>query len=539
MKKMIPLRIGVWTFLGIVSVAGLSLKVLEAQEASTGPGLTVSPPLKVKEDVRVSMDLKDANIKDVLKILSQQAGLNFVASEEVQDKRLTLYLDQVTVTDALTNIVSANQLEYVQVPGSNIFVIRKKGAEEGTTLTKVYKLKYARVSTSALEKGASNVMLEAGTRAAASGTAGTGSGASVSGGGAAAGGGGKTLRGLDLVLEKLVTEKGIVVTDPRTNSVIVTDVPSQFKAIDQAIAKLDRPVPQVLIEAEILETAANLAQKLGVQWGDSSTGALLGGTASSIAGDFPFNFKSETPTGVSAPTSLTLGSLNASNLGFILNALHSNTDTKILARPRVLVLDNEGAVIDLTSQTAIASVTSVAQTSGGLSTQASNSAERTQTGVSLRVTPQINDNDHVTLFVEPAVITASDSKFFSGKFVDPQTRAARTTVMVKDGNTLVIGGLINTEDTEINRKVPVLGDIPILGLAFRKKQVDRIDKEVIVFLTPHIVRISETPFPEEILASDQPVTVQLPEKEQREIVAPRSKEQEIEKILDQLSAQPE
>jgi len=172
----------------------------------------------------------------------------------------------------------------------------------------------------------------------------------------------------------------------------------------------------------------------------------------------------------------------------------------------------------------------------GIGSVTTNQAERTPTGVSLRVTPQVNDNDYVTLFVEPAVISVAVSTFNSS-FQDPQRRAARTTVMVKDGNTLVLGGLINTSETEVNRKVPVLGDIPLVGLAFRKKQVDRTDKEVIVFLTPHIIRISETPFPQEALESDQPVEVVVPSLEEREIVAPRTKEEEIEDILDQLSAQ--
>ena len=110
--------------------------------------------------------------------------------------------------------------------------------------------------------------------------------------------------------------------------------------------------------------------------------------------------------------------------------------------------------------------------------------------------------------------------------------------MIKDGETLVIGGLISTDDTEIIRKVPILGDIPILGLLFRHKEISRVDKEVIVFLTPHIIRISETPFDEALLESDAPVTVLLSKEEEREMVSPRSKEEEIEKILDELSTYP-
>jgi type II secretory pathway component GspD/PulD (secretin) len=184
--------------------------------------------------------------------------------------------------------------------------------------------------------------------------------------------------------------------------------------------------------------------------------------------------------------------MDISGMRGTLTAILSDSNTKILARPKVLTLNNETARIELTAETAVASVTTTAS-SEGTATTTSGSAERINTGITLDVTPQINKDGYITMHIEPTVIVPVISKFFAGsgndaKFVDPQTRSAKTTVMVRDGETVVIGGLISKEDTYSFEKIPFLGDIPILGAAFRYKTADESDKELIIFITPHIVK---------------------------------------------------
>ncbi len=529
---------------GLALVLSLAFCVVSSAWAVTG-----ALPLKGGEEgPRISMDLKDANIKDVLKIFSQQAGLNFVASEEIQDRTLTLYLDHVTVQDALDNIMSVNNLEYLQVPGSDIFIVRPvvKGEDEDL-LMKVYRLKYARVSDAPLEIAAATTTYGAaitpsGIKPAGSGTTATGGGgatsAPVTGGlggftggiGGGTTGGGLVERGIDIVLESILSDRGSLVTDPRTNSVIIKDLPSRFKFFEEVIAKLDRPTSQVMIEAEILETSVDALNNLGVKWGNSSTGQVFSFDGAKRSTKFPFKDIDEAGT-----RTFTVGSISFNDLDMILGLLKKDTHTKVLSRPRIMTLDNEGAVINVTADTAMASLT-VQTAVQGIGSQTTEQAERRSTGISLRVVPQINDDQFVTMALEPSVVRAEDSKFFSDKFVDPQQRSAQTTVMVRDGETVVIGGLVSTDSEDTYRKVPVLGNIPILGLMFRSKNESQLDRELLVFVTPHIIQTSELPFVTTPTAP-LPVTVTVPD-ETREQIPPYSKEKEIERLLDQYSQTP-
>ncbi len=509
-----------------------------------------SPVLTPKEaETRVSMDLKDANIKDVLKIFSQQAGLNFVASEQIQDKTVTLYLDHVTVQDALSNIISANSLEYVRVPGSEIFLVRPLQVEpKNDLMMKVYHLKYARVSNSPLEAAASLSTYQAALRTsgitAAGGSSGQSAGGGISGGssgyspssgGGSGGGGGETTtkRGIDIVLRDLLSERGSLVTDPRTNSVIITDLSTRFKFFEEAIAKLDRPVNQVMIEAEILETSVNALDNLGIKWG-STTGELASFSGPKRTTTFPLSNVENSLK--SAEATITVGTLSLDELDVVLQLLKTDTDTEVLSRPRIMTMDNEGAVIHITAETALASLTT-ATTVNGTALSSVGQAERRTTGISLRVTPQINDDHYVTMTLEPSVVRAEKSEFFPTQFVDPQQRSAQTTVMVRDGETIAIGGLVSKDKKNAKRKVPILGDIPLLGLAFRNTEKTLVDRELLVFVTPHIIKHSEVPITEGMQTASQPVTVTVPE-EEREQLPPRSKEKEVEEVLDRLSSKP-
>ena len=292
--------------------------------------------------------------------------------------------------------------------------------------------------------------------------------------------------GIKDVMEKLITTYGNVVEDSRSNSLVITDLPTQFEIIERAIEELDIKLPQVMIEAEIIETSVDLIDKLGIAWG-SSGGDFASAFGAARSATFPFT----KPQGMGkvgadgAPMSLYTGYISATNLGGTLTMLKTDTDTRTLARPRILTLNNETAEINITAETAVASLTTTTA-SEGISTSII-SAERVETGISLKVTPQINKKGEITMGIEPSVVNTKASSFFPGTFVDPQTRSAKTTVTVFDGQTIVIGGLINTEDSKSLRKVPWFSDIPLVGNLFRKKNDTTLDKELIIFITPHLV----------------------------------------------------
>lgn len=437
----------------------------------------------------ISMDFQDAKLKDVLKVFSQQAKLNFIAGEKVKSRKVTLYLDKVSVADALDTIMNANNLTYEQKEDSKIFVVKEWGKPEIETMTKVFPLQYARVR---------------GYELAATGT-------------------GKI--GIKEVIEVLLTEHGRIIEDSRTNSLIVTDLPTQFDKIEKTIKELDVKLPQVMIEAEIIEASLDTIDKLGIQWGDASTGALMSSSGASL-GNLKFPFTKDSMNSKVGPggnvSGLYMGYVSANNLGGTLAMLTKDTDTRILARPKILTLNNETAEIKITAHSAVSSGDTSISTEGGLGTSTV-TIERYETGVSLLVTPQINNAGEITMSIEPSVITVKSS-VVTGDYYDPHTRSAKTTVTIRDGETVIIGGLINTEDERISRKVPFFGDIPLLGHLFRKKDDTIKDKEVVIFITPHLLKEgTETaglplPLERELLWEDQALDVK--------------REQAMEKVLD-------
>ncbi|MBU1061910.1 MAG: hypothetical protein KJ952_04250, partial [Candidatus Omnitrophica bacterium] len=399
----------------------------------------------------ISMDFQNTNLKTVLKIFSQQSGLNFIASQGVQDRTVTIYFDSVTVKDALDHIMDANNLVYEQAPGSNIFIVKESIKPPIDMVTKVYELKYALVYSAAVSSGAS------------------------------------TESEVVTIVKNILSSQGKVVTDKRSNSLIITDVLDQFLIIEDVISRLDVKAPQVMIEAEIIQTKTTVADKLGINW-SGTFGAYSGpshNTVWPLRGEFSKD--SSLGEGLASTGSFSLGSMTAT-----LKAILSDTDSKVLARPRVLTLNNETAEININSNDAIEKETVWETTEFGQrsTTDYTRADKDERPGVSLQVTPLINKDGYIKMTIAPRVITKtlSDLSTTDDIIYDLQFRTAKTTVMLKDGETVVIGGLISKNDDDTFNKIPFLGDIPLLGLAFRYKTADKVDQELLIFITPHIVK---------------------------------------------------
>ncbi|MDD5618055.1 MAG: secretin N-terminal domain-containing protein [Candidatus Omnitrophica bacterium] len=396
---------------------------------------------------KISLDLENAPLLSVLKIFSQQSGLNFIASQEVAGRSVTLYLENVPVRDALNKILETYNLTYELDENSNIFVVRElvAGPEKDKTVTKVYTLKYARVNSSPLNKVSSNS------------TAGS---------------------SLADALNNLLSPDGKISEDSRTNSLIITDLPERFARLEEMINKLDVPVPQVLIEAEIIDVKKTLTDQLGMQWAGSLYTLTLAGRTGLA---FPF----QSWHNRDEVTEITTGSISVptDTASATLQMLITDVDTKILARPRILTLSNETAEIKITGNNAVGTVTTIDSQSGIENT----SAERYEIGVSLKVTPSVNvETGEITMVLEPTVSSA-DVSVLGTSYYDPQERSAKTTVSVKSNDTVVIGGLLRKDLSDTRKKVPVLGDIPLAGMLFRHKSKSDQDRELLVFITPHII----------------------------------------------------
>lgn len=436
----------------------------------------VFPPIPGGQ-MRISLDFKDASLKDVLKIFSQQTKVNFIPSDDVQDKRITVYLEDVPVEYAINSIVLANGLTYERGPDKNIFIVRASGKAKVKTITKIYTLNFVQVAPLAVERTA---------------TAGAGSYIGVSTTTAATTGLGTQIpagitetKGIVDILNELLSPAGKIVVDQRTNSLIITDIPEQFPLIEEMIEKLDTPTPQVFIEAEIIETTLEVSESLGLEYGGTS-----GQWSATYAGPtrgYSFPYKTKVFKAHGATPVYTFGSMQFSNLSLLLKALTSRTDTRYLARPRVLTLNNETAIIDTTSDAAVGTITiSEPQTATTTTTP-----ERMQIGVSLKVTPTVNNLGYITMLIEPSVARTVVSGI-SSTVLNPIRRSVKSKVMIKDGETVVIGGLIDTQKTDVKRKVPILGGIPIIGALFSSDTKTDTQTEILIFITPHIVRAETT-----------------------------------------------
>ncbi len=440
-------------------------------------------------DATISMDLQNAGLKDILKVFSVQSGLNFIASEAVQDRLITLYLDKVPLKDAIEKLFKANNLSFELEKGSNIFLVKDWGKPRVQTVTKVFYLKHASVSTSSLIE-------EEGKYITTDSSSSSGGGSS-SGSGGSSGSSGKWKQeetsGLTASIKKLLTPDGTLIEDYRTNSLIVTDVPMQMEIIAQTIASLDVAVPQIMIEVEMLDVSKNIVDKLGFDWSNAGAFAIQVLSASRSTG-FPISnwinieslSKTVSPGTVSFPNTLKL----------IFDYLRTQTDTKFLARPRLLTLNNEPAEIKIATNESIG-VTTTTASAGGSSGTTTAEAERSETGVIFRVTPQVNlDANEITMFLYPKVSEAIQGNTLTNggqtyQFRDPEERSTKSVVRIKDGETVIIGGLIRNEFSQVSSKVPVLGDLPLVGALFRHKGGDsdkNKERELLIFITPHIVR---------------------------------------------------
>ncbi|MFH1772456.1 MAG: secretin N-terminal domain-containing protein [Candidatus Omnitrophota bacterium] len=424
---------------------------------------------------RVSLDLEGASLVDVLKMLSQQTGLNFVSTEIVQERRLTLYIERVPLKEALDIIFKANNLTYDYFPEANVFVVKEMGKPHLELKTKIYRLKYARVAPSNMQKEVASTM-------------GAGKGEEA---------------GILKAVEKVLSDLGKVSEEPLTNALIITDVPSQFPMIEQVVFNLDVPVPRVMIEVEMLDVSKSEIDSLGVNWAEANL-AKLDVTGARLTA-FPFwgqlkNTTSFIGSDIESPSGFwEFDSLDGSNFApsvftmiganLALDLLKTLTTARSLARPKILTLSNQTAEIRITTDEAIGIQQSTTDTGGTNFT-----IERTETGTRLRVTPQVNtETGEITLFVEAVVKEASasdftlSSVFVAGDVKDPEERSAKSIVRLKNGDTLLVGGLIKQEETETEIKVPLFGDIPFVGRLFRHKDVTVSERELFIFITPHIV----------------------------------------------------
>lgn len=434
-------------------------------------------PLSETEEKTISMDFKDAELKDVIKAFSIQSGLNFVASEVVKDRKLTLYLDNVPVKNAMDTIFKANNLSYELERGRNIFIVKDWGKPQIDTITKVYYIKYRSIPSANLDKEKKALMATCGTGSAAGGAA-----AAVD-------------SSIDLIsaIKQVLSPEGKLTEDPRTNSLIITDVPSRFAVVDKVINSLDVSQPQLMLDVEILDVSKNVVDKIGFDFGENPfTLVVPHGVVNNYSGALGY-FGAATSRGVQG--AVTIGKTYSQILAF----LRTQTDTRYLARPRLLTLNNETAellitkdeIVGYNEDTTVAGQTILIKRTYIRASELKLTPEGV--GVFLRVTPQVNpETKEITMIVNPKSSTTTQS-LISPVHSDAELRMTKSVVKIKNGETVILGGLIHKEKSIVFKKVPVLGDIPFVGGLFRHKNQEKDkERELLIFITPRIMKERET-----------------------------------------------
>jgi type IV pilus assembly protein PilQ len=423
--------------------------------AITGPKYTGEP---------ISVNLKDVDLKDFFRLIHEISGLNVVLDPNVKGT-LTIVLDDVPWDQALDIVLKNNDLSR-QLEGN---VLRIATVE---TMRKEAESRRAQIEAEALAVDKVTV-----TRFLS------------------------YAHSKDVVptVKNFLTQRGDVISDDRTNALIIQDIPSVMPAIDRLLTQLDRKTQEVEIEARVVAATRSFARDIGTQlgfgWGDGKTaigGASAVGTSPTTVGGLTPGYitAGSTTTGsqiplfsnfpVTSPTS-GLTFVNASNnvrIDAILTMAESRGLLKILSRPRVVTQNNIQALVRQGVRVPIV-------------TQAQLGGPPTVTYVDaflrLTVVPQITSEGTIFLNVDVENTTPDFGRTVQG---NPTliTQQATTQVLVTDGGTVVIGGVIQTQNSVNIQQTPLLGSIPYLGNLFKRQSVSTSNQELIFFITPRIIQ---------------------------------------------------
>ena len=291
----------------------------------------------------------------------------------------------------------------------------------------------------------------------------------------------------------VISQNAIIQADEDTNALIITADPNTIKNLKAVIRQLDIRRAQVLVEAIIAEITTNNSKEVGVGIAVDGTtrdsGALPAGISNFAGvGDLLLSVATGTaPTTLPSGLSFGIGGDNGSGIryGALLRALQTDQNTNILSTPNIVTLDNEEAelIVGQNLPFVTGSFTGTGSTDPQNPFQ---TVERQDVGLTLKVTPQINEGDTVQMVIEQEVSSVIPGTFEQG--IATRKRSIKTSVLVDDGGILILGGLIADEVSDTESKVPLLGDIPIIGFLFRTESTTKNKQNLMVFLRPTILR---------------------------------------------------
>ncbi|MFA5334234.1 MAG: secretin N-terminal domain-containing protein [Candidatus Omnitrophota bacterium] len=399
-------------------------------------GLTAQIAADDEKDPIISLDYKDAEISAVLRSLAWSYGLNLVTGTDIKGK-VTVNLKDVTLNEALDAMLTASG--YTHVRKGNIIYVSSGSAEGIDLSSEPVFLKYLKAAE------AQNL------------------------------------------LRKVISAKGDIKVDEVSNMLIITDYTANIEKVKKLIESIDIPPQQVLVEVKIVDITSKDLENLGVTWSaDYKPAGDVKGLFSRKTG-YQEELKTTTtmpgPSGTLSGGQFKIDTLNFKGLSLTatIDALCQDQKANLLASPSIAVLNNREARIVIGEKVPYKERT---QTTTGTT----ETTKFIDVGTTLRVVPSINADGYITMLIHPEVSSVS-ALLDAGPRIT--TREADTTVRVMEGETIVIGGLIKQDDSRTSSKVPLLGDLPIIGLLFTNKSKDQAQTELAVFITPKILRSRE------------------------------------------------
>jgi type IV pilus secretin PilQ/predicted competence protein len=468
------------------------------------PGMPLAPPLvqvnteagssprgkRLYYGQPISLDLKDADVHNVIRLLGDVSGINIVATDDVIGQ-ITLRLNDVPWDQALDIVMQAQNLESVQEGNvlriSTVKRLREEREEQqkaqrAAQTVEPLQVAYLQVNYAKAKKLADLI----------SGTARSQLQTQQRGGGTS-----------DNDEEYgVLSRRGSVMVDEFTNTLIVRDIDRGIRNARDLVTRLDVQIPQVLIESNIVEATSDFARDLGVQWGykaigpqtGTSTGvnsAPTGGSGSAGPGGVPFLVDSRRRQRPEASAlDLALGSLNGANsLDVRLTALEQKGKGRIISRPRVVTLNNVAATIQSLTilRVRLPSTGTVVNTgAGGSAGTATTATEKIETGITLEVTPQVSSDGFVLLDMF-AKSSQADFTRTVDNIPTEITRQATSHVLVRDGQTVVLGGIYRDTQTDNVNGVPWFMTIPGIKWLFQAESVQKRREDLLVFLTPRVL----------------------------------------------------
>ncbi|RMH93429.1 type IV pilus secretin PilQ family protein [Lysobacter pythonis] len=452
--------------------------------ASAAQSAAAKSDARVYRGKPVNFNFQDIPVRPVLQLIAEESGLNIVASDTVAGN-ITLRLVNVPWDQALDLILQAKGLDKRRqgnviwvAPQSEISKYEQDKEDARIALENRQDLttEFIRINYHSAE-----AIYKALTEAK-----GIGGGSSQPGGGS----GGSNQEG------SFLSPRGRLVADQRTNTLMISDIPKKVEAMRRLINEIDRPVDQVVIEARIVIATESFARDLGARFGVSGSrkgtnqagigGKLPGsGSTSRLPGGLNVDLPASPSTGSAAGIAYTLLGANFS-LDLELTAMQQQQRGEVLSNPRILTTNQREAVIQQGKEIGYVTTTASA---GGV---AMPTVQFKDVLLELKVTPTITNDDRVFLnmFVTKNEV---DSYLNSsiGRVPVIAKRQINTAALIENGQTVVVGGVYEFKDTDSIRKVPFLGDLPVLGNLFKNKSFGNEKAELLIFVTPKILRVQQ------------------------------------------------